>query len=183
MFTECYPKQLLAACGVHERSLLIRGPPFPRTKTFGDVNIDDLVILSVSQFAKVHLVSLPIKVQRADALYDFLQMPTNVGKSGSTLSGEFWGGRLDGVSGTLGFPLERRVPLMLVTMLISAVSVNRTMLLRLLGGWAFALAFRREVFASSDASHTAATSMPPSRRCRLDGALLDELLHVTGLPA
>ena len=61
----------------------------------------------------------------------------------------FWGGRLDGVSGKLGFPLERWVSLMLVMMLISAVGVNRTLLRRLLGG-RFALAFRREVFASLD---------------------------------
>ena len=71
-------------------------------------------------------------------------MPTNAGKSGSPLSGEFLG-RLDGVAGTLGFPLERLVSRMLVTMLISAVGVNRTLLRRLLGGWAFALALRREV--------------------------------------
>ena len=113
-------------------------------------------------------------------MYDFLQMPPNAGKSGSTLSGEFWGGRLDGVSGTLGFPLERQVSLMLVTMLISAMGVNRTLLQRLLGGWAFALVFQREVFASLDVSYTA-TSLPPSRRCRLKGALFDELLLVTGL--
>ena len=108
---------------------------------------------------------------------DFLQMPTNAGKSGRTLSGDFCRGRLDGVSGTLGFPLERRVSLMLVTMLISAMGVNRTLLRRLLGGWAFTLGFRREVFASLDVF----TSLPPSRRCRLNGALLDELLLVTGL--
>ena len=108
-------------------------------------------------------------------------MPTNAGKSGSIFLGEFRGGRLGGVSGTLGFPLERRVSLMLVTMLISAVVVDRTLLRRLLGGWAFALAFRREVFASLDVCYTAATSLPPSGRCRVTGALLDELLLVTRL--
>ena len=95
-------------------------------------------------------------------------------------SGEVWGGHIDGVSGTLGFPLERRVSLMLVTMLISAMGVNRALLQRLLGGWAFALAFRQEVFASLGVSCTA-TSLPPSRRCRLNGALFDEHLLVIGL--
>ena len=38
---------------------------------------------------------------------------------------------LDGVSGTLRFPLERRVSLMLITMLVTAVGVNRTLLERL----------------------------------------------------
>ena len=85
---ECaYRRQLLAARALSERSLLIRGPPFPRTKTIGDVYIDDHVILSVLQFSNVHLDSSPIEVQRADALCDFLQMPTNARKSSSTLSG------------------------------------------------------------------------------------------------
>ena len=57
-------------------------------------------------FSNVYLDSSPIELQQADDLYDCAQMPTNAGKSG-TLSGEFWRGRLDGVSGTLGFPLER----------------------------------------------------------------------------
>ena len=134
------------------------------------------------QFSNVHLDSSPIEVQRADVLYDFLQMPTNAGKSGSECTlGSILGRTVDGVSGTLGFPLERRVSLVPVTMLISAVGVNRTLLRRLLGGWAFALAFRREVFASLDVSNTAATSLPPSRRFRLNGSLLHELLLVTRL--
>ena len=45
----------------------------------------------------------------------------------------FGGGPLDGVSGTLGFPLARRVSLVLVTMLVVAVGSNRTLLQRLLG--------------------------------------------------
>ena len=150
---ECaHRRQLLVARALHERSQLFRGLPFPRTKTMGDVYINDLVILSVLQFSNVHLLSSPIEVQRADALYDF-QKPTNAGMSGSTLSGEFWGGRLDGVSGTLGIPLERRVSLMLVTMLISATGANRNLLRRLLGGWTFTLALRREAFACLDMAH------------------------------
>ena len=70
---------------------------------------------------------------------------------------------------------------MLMTMLVAAVGVSRTLSLRLLGGWAFALVFRREVFASHDVSYTAGTTLPPSRRRRMIGALLDELLLVTGL--
>ena len=71
--------------------------------------------------------------------------------------------------------------LLLVERQGKAVGVNRTLLQRLLGGWAFALAFRREVFASLGVSHTAATTLPASRRCRVNGALLDELVLVTGL--
>ena len=174
-------RQLLAARALSERSLLVRGLSFPRTKTIGDVYIDDLVICSILQFSDAHVDSSPTEVQRADDLYDFLQKPTHVGMSGGTLSGEFWEGRLDGVSGALGFPLERRVSLMLVTMLLSAMDVNRTLLRRLLRGWAFALTFRHEVFASLDLSCIAAATLPPSRRCPVNGALLDEFLLVTGL--
>ena len=131
--------------------------------------------------ARLGMTAVVMGVQQATALCDFFQMPANAGKSGSTLSGEFWGGQLDGVSGTLGFFLERRVSLMLVTMLIFAVGVHRTLSRCLLGGWAFGLASRREALASLDVSHTAATSLLPSRRCRLNGSLLDELLLVTGL--
>ena len=70
---------------------------------------------------------------------------------------------------------------MLISMLVAAMSVNRMLLQRLLGGWAFALAFRREAFASLDVSYTASTAMPPCRRCRVNGPLLDELMLVTGL--
>ena len=175
-------RQLLGARALNERSLLIRGLPFLRTKTI-DIYIDDLVILSILHFSDVHVDSSPIEVQRADALYDFLQLPTSASKSGSTLLGEFWRGRLDGVSGTLGFPLTRRVSLMLITMLVAAVGVNRTLLERLLEGCAFALAFRRGAVVSFDVSHTAAVTLSPSRRHRVNGALLDDLLLVTGLAA
>ena len=48
---ECvHRRQLLAARAPNERSMLIRGLPFPRIKTIGDVYIDDLVILSIVQF-------------------------------------------------------------------------------------------------------------------------------------
>ena len=86
---------------MHERSSLTR---LPAHKDDGDLQIDDLVIFSGLHCSDVHVGSLPIEVQPVDAFYDFLQIPTNAGKWGSTLAGEFWGGRLDGVSGTLGFP-------------------------------------------------------------------------------
>ena len=86
----------------------------------------------------------------------------------------------DLVSGTVGFFLERRVSLLLITMLVAAVGVNRTLLRRILGGWAFALACRREAFTSLDVSYTTAATLPPSRWCRVNGALLDELALVTG---
>ena len=179
---ECtHRRQLLVARALNELFLLIRRPPFPHINTIGDVYIDDLVILSVLPFSNVHVASLPIKVRRADALYDFLQMPTNVGKSGSTLTGEFWRGHLDRVAGTLGFPLERRVSLMLITMLVAATGANRTLFQRLLGGWAFALTFRREAFACLGVACSGAASLAPSKRCRVSGALTDELLLITGL--
>ena len=66
-------------------------------------------------------------------------MPTHAGKAGTTITGDFGGGRVGAISGTLGFALERRVSLMLTTMLIAVVGVNRTLLQRFLRGWAFTL--------------------------------------------
>ena len=190
MYTlECaHRRQMLAVCALNERSLLIRGLPFPYTWTIGDVYIDS-VILSI--FAIFKRASCFI-AHRSAVCRCLVRLPaaTSAGKSSSTISGEFWGGRLGGVSSRLGFPLERRISLTLITMLISALGTNRALLRRLLGrgrgrgrggGGAFALPFRRQVFASLDVSYTAAATFPPSRRCRLNGALRDELPLVTGL--
>ena len=88
---ECaHRRQLLAARALNERSLLIGGLPFPRTKTIGDVYIDDFAILRVLQLSDVDVESSLIEMQRVSALHDSLQIPTNVAKSGSTLSGELW---------------------------------------------------------------------------------------------
>ena len=124
---ECaYRRQLLAA------RALIRGVAFPRTKTVGDVYVDDL---GHSQCFVIFRRACRFVAHQCAACRCCVP---NVGKSDSTLSGEFWGGHFDGVAGTLGFPLERRVSLTLITMLIAAVGENRTLLQRLLGGWAFA---------------------------------------------
>ena len=94
-YAECaYRRHLLAARALNERSLLIRGRSIPRTETIGEVYIDNHVILSVLLLSDVHVDSSPIEVQRADAVFDFLQMPTNAGNSSSTLTKEFWRGRL-----------------------------------------------------------------------------------------
>ena len=80
-------RHFLLARALNERSLLIRGLPFPRTKTNGVVYIGDLVILSALQFSDVHVDSLHIEVQRPDAWHDVLQMPTNASKSGKYTRG------------------------------------------------------------------------------------------------
>ena len=74
-------RQLLALRALNERFLLIRALPFPCTKTMVNVYIEDLIVLSVMLRSDVHVASSSIEVQRADALYDFLQMPTNAAKS------------------------------------------------------------------------------------------------------
>ena len=101
MYTlECaHRRQLLAARALKEQSLLIRGLPFPRTKTIGDENLNDLVILSVLQFSDVHLHSSPMEVQRADAQYDFLP-----GQVRQHTLGRFQERTAPSVSGTVGFP-------------------------------------------------------------------------------
>ena len=81
----CSPPTV-APCTRAERTIPIDpGTPLPAHKD--DVYIDDLVILSVLQ-------------------YDFFQMRSNAGKSCRAISGDFWEGRLDGVSGTLGLLLN-----------------------------------------------------------------------------
>ena len=167
---ECvHRRQLLAARALNELSLLLRGHPFPRTKTIGHVYSDDLVILSVLQFSDVHVDSLPAEVQRADAWYDFFQVR------------QYTCGRVLGR--TAGWRCRHtRIPSCTPSLTHAHPNAGRcgTLSQRLLAGWAFVLAFRREVFASLDASYIAATTLPPSRRCWVNGALLDGPVLVTG---
>ena len=87
-----------------------------RTQTIGDVFIDDFVILSVLQCScmSTHRRRMPHTVSS--------KCPHMRARLGSTLSGENLGKSLCGVSGTLGFPLERQVsPLLIV---VAAVGVT-----------------------------------------------------------
>ena len=141
---ECvHRRQFLAARALNERSLSIGRLPFPRTKTIGDVHIDDLVILSVYAISQTCMsIRRPSKCSVPMLCTISLPNAHKCGQVRQHTLGIILGGRLECISGTLGFPLERRVSLMLITMLVAAVGVNRTLLQRLLGGWAFALAFR-----------------------------------------
>ena len=99
---ECaHRRQLLAA--LNERSLSIRGLPFPRTQTTGDVRIDDLVVISALQLSVMHVKSSPIEVQRADVF--FLRFPPDAYKYGQVRQYALESAlvrTLVGVSGKLG---------------------------------------------------------------------------------
>ena len=153
------------------------GLPFPRTMTIGDVYIDDLVVLSVSQFSDVHVES-PIEVQRADALYDFLQMHTNANNSDNTL-----GRVLERTprrrckhswipSRTASFAHAHHDAGRCYRCKSDTPSTPRRVGIR--------LDFRREALTCLEVSSAAAASLAPSRR-PVHGALLEELLLVTGL--
>ena len=70
--------------------------------------IDDLVILSILHFWDVRLRTSPHEVQRAYTFFAIISRCRHAGKAGTTITGEFGGGRVGGLSGTLGFSLERR---------------------------------------------------------------------------
>ena len=79
---ECaHRQQVLAARALNEPSLLIRGLPFLRTKTIGDVYIDGEVTLSILQFSDVHVGSSPIEVQRSEHVNLFSMFRGSVGQS------------------------------------------------------------------------------------------------------
>ena len=145
-------RQLLAARALNERSLLIRGLPFPRTKTIGTyIYIYILMISSFSaflHFSDVLADSSPIEVQRADVLTS-----CRCHKCGQVR--QYTHGRV--LVRTPGRRFRHA----------------RMLLQRLLGGWALALAFRREVFARLDVSCTAATQTMPSEwsSCLSQGSL------------
>ena len=160
---ECaHRRQILATRALNQRSLLVRGLPFPRTVTVGDVYIDVFVICSTLHFLDVYVRQSELS-RRMLCLISFYMTPR-------------WH------FGHARIPPERRVSVMLITLLMAVVVGNRPdSLATLPGEGAFALALRREVFASLDVSCTATATLPPCRRCQAKGALLDKLLRVTGL--
>ena len=112
-------------------------------------------IINILHFSDVLVKSSPVEVQRADACTTSVKYQHMQASQAVRSSGVFLGGRLDGISGTIGFPLKRRVSVMLTTMLIAAVDVNQTLLQHLLGRWASDLAFPRGLFASLSVSSIA----------------------------
>ena len=56
--------------------------------------------------------------------------------------------------------------------------MNQRTLQQLLGGWNFALAFRRELSCTLNVCYVGAQRFPPRRVANLDGPLVDELLRV-----
>ena len=78
------------------------------------------------------------------------------GQSGNTLSGKLWGGRLAGLSGTLGPPFESRISLMIFALLV----LSRMFLRRLLTGGSSPSQSRPQIPPSSTAVFASAHAVP-----------------------
>ena len=94
----CAPRRhLLFARALNERSPLIRELPFPRTKTIGDVYIDDLVIPSVLQFSDAHVASSPTEVQRTRRRVQGTRIPSRTASLAHAHhdAGRFYTGKSD----------------------------------------------------------------------------------------
>ena len=100
-------------------------------------------------------------------------------KRDATVHAEFWSGALDGVAGTLGFPMCRRTSLLFVTLTGVVLGVARTPLQHLLGAWNFALSFRRE--ASCCLGVAFLGTLPVRRPVPTNGAVLEGLFLVCGI--
>ena len=114
-------------------------------------------------------------------MYRQLAMPISSHKGNFGFKAEFWGGALDGISGSLGFPMHRRTTLMYVTLLGALLGVTRGSLQQILGAWNFALSFRREALCCLDVAFLCARKLPTRRHTPAHGALLDDLLVVAGI--
>ena len=174
-------RQLINANVLSPETLLLPERPLPDGPEFGDVYIDDLVLFSMLHMSKLHhLQSCPRSV-RAERMYRQLAMPISSEKGISGFKAEFWGGALDGISGSLGFPMHRRTTLMYVTLLGALLGVTRGSLQQILGAWNFALSFRREALCCLDVAFMCARKLPTRRPTAAHGALLDDLLVVAGI--
>ena len=97
-------RQLLSVGSLPTRFMLVPGCAFLRSATIGDVCVDDLVILALVHFHRLHL-----KEDMPDAMYESLGTVVSAKKCGTTFEHEVWGGQLYGKRGKLGFGVGRRV--------------------------------------------------------------------------
>ena len=144
----------------HPRKTATRGPEF------GDVYSDDSVLFSILHMSHLHELRNCPQAKRAEQMYS--------DKSETVFKAEFWGGALDGISGSLGFPMQRRVILMYV------LGVTRRSLQQTLGAWIFALSFKREARCCLDVAFMCARKLPTRNLVPACGALLDDLLLAEG---
>ena len=106
---------------------------FATRELYGDVYIDDLVLLVVGALCAPP-DSLLRRLERADCMYADLGLPVKKAKSADcSLVAEFWGAELRGQSGLFGFPLERRALFTAATMCALAYGISGFQLTRLLG--------------------------------------------------
>ena len=81
-------RQLLSVGSLQTRSMLLPGSAFHRFATLGDVYIDDLVIIAMFHFSRLHLKDDFAPAQRADTLYESLGMEVPAKKCGSAFEHE-----------------------------------------------------------------------------------------------
>ena len=176
-----HKRQLINANVLTAESLLLPERPPPEGPESGDVHVDDLVLFSILHMSRLHELRDCPRAKRAEQMYRQLALPTGSGKSETGFKAEFWGGALDGIFGSLGFPMQRRTTLMYVTILGALLGVTRGSLQQVLGAWIFALSFRREAHCCSDVAFMCARKLPTRNPVPACGALLDDLLLVTGI--
>ena len=88
---------------------------------------------------------------------------------------------MDGISGSLGFPMHRRTTLMYVTLLGALLGVTRGSLQQILGAWNFASVSGEKRSCCLDVAFMCARKLPTRRHTPAHGALLDDLLVVAGI--
>ena len=172
-------RQLINANVLSLETLLPRERPLPEGPEFGDVYIDDLSLFSILHMSRLHELRNCPRAKRAEHVFQKLAMPTSSGKSETGFKAEFWGGSGRDLSLT-GVPTQRRTTLMYVTVLGALLGVTRGSLQQILGVEFCFHSFRREAIYCSDVAFTCARKLPTRRPVPACGALLDDLLLVTG---
>ena len=114
--------------------------------TFGDVYIDDLILLVLSPQIQTPL-ELTCRLAAADEVYRELGLPTKVekGDDGCTKT-TFWGGELCGEMGILGAPMGKQADIMGLTLWALSQRVSKAELQRLLGAGFILWGFARKLY-------------------------------------
>jgi hypothetical protein len=115
---QAHRRMLLACGGLGQEELLLPGKPFPCGALFGDAYVDDLAVFLILHFSHRGVQEDEIRLARIFNQYESVGFSTNAkGVLFEADRVDVWGAELRGYRGTVGYGLQKRCTLSMVTLL------------------------------------------------------------------
>jgi hypothetical protein len=163
----------------HERAILY-SKPLPRCKILQGIYIDDHVVLGVMKRDQLGKPDSPdrVIVEKARAAYKSEGLPTSAKKSFDFKKNfTAWGTEVLGPKGLVGSPGEKRIQVLLLSLLTAAMTaVTKSVMQSLLGSLIFPLSHRKETMCTLSRVFAFVEHMHPQRAERLPVIIKEELV-------